>query len=210
MRRDKLLLRVDCRSRVTAVGNGKIGQARTSESSTAERFSKRARDVTEPHSEPMAERYAGFDTLDLANIAYLDPNYLPEAKELAKREFERRGALLNGTALLEKARQEMARRACLNEQATYASLERAESLKLAVYRGSLIGCLWTFALIAPLATPWKFGSTGWVPLAIAGIWLLAVVDAVRKYETTGRRRLVFVAYIPAVLFAVSWLIRMIV
>jgi hypothetical protein len=166
--------------------------------------------VTEFNSQSIAERYAQFDTLELANIAYLDPNYLPQAKELAERELERRGALLNKASLLEQARQEMRYREGMTEQATYASLERGERLKFAVWRGGSIACLWMFALIAPVAIPRTFGATDWVLLVPLGIWIFAIVDAVRKYETTGRRSLVFVAYVPAVLCAFGWLFGLIV
>ena len=67
-----------------------------------------------------------------------------------------------------------------------------------------------FALIAPVAIPRAFDSTDWVLLVPLGIWLFAIADAVRKYETTGRRSLVFVAYVPAALFAISWLLGKIV
>lgn len=53
--------------------------------------------MTAFNSNEAAERFAQFDPVERANIAYLDPNYLPEAKELAERELGRRGALLNKT-----------------------------------------------------------------------------------------------------------------
>ena len=169
--------------------------------------SNQAHDVAAFNSQAAAERYAQFDTVELANIAYLDPNYLPEAKKLAERELARRGALRNKASLLEQARQEMAYRASAMEQANYATLERGLRFKLAVWRGGMIACLWVFAFIAPLGLPWKFRSTDWVLLLPIGVWLFSVVDAARKYETSGRRSLVLLAYIPAALFFVSWLIR---
>lgn len=155
-----------------------------------------------------AAAYAEEDTDELVNVAFLDPNFLPEAKELALRELNKRGALKNKAAAIDRARREMAYRAQAVEQAAYYSVEKAQRFDQKFREAGFIGALWVLAFFGPLIITRHGFRPDWMTLVILAFWLFFVIDAIRKYRKSGRRSsIVYVVVVPAALFAVGWVIQ---
>lgn len=152
--------------------------------------------------------YAGLDTSDLANIAYIDENYLPDAKELAVRELKNRGALTDKAALIEEARRELAFRREAAEQVGDGRHHQMARLREKTMAFMMVPGLWGFALIAPTAVAEDVTSMGWTGALLAGFWLFHVIRAVRSYTTDGRRLLVYIVVVPAILSVVGWIFRL--
>ena len=155
-----------------------------------------------------AVAYAELDTVELVNIAYLDPGFLPEAKDLAVRELNKRGVLGEKEELIKTVRREMDFRAQAATQQQYENLGEMERFKQKTREVMLISGLWVFALIAPWQLPWKVTSVNWIVLLLFGFWLFYVVAAFRKYKNTGRRILFYIVVAPMALFGASMLFKM--
>jgi hypothetical protein len=151
-----------------------------------------------------AERYAELDESDLLNIAYLDSNYLPQAKELAVRELKKRGIVAD-KELLGQARREMDFRKDAVAQRTDENHGKAEAFKQNVREVGLLTGLWGFSLFAPMTMKSNPPSIDWLALLLVGAWLMFVVDAMRKYRSTAGKRLVYLVAVPAVLCAIGLL-----
>lgn len=154
-----------------------------------------------------AERYAEMDEAELVNIAYLDSNYLPQAKELAVRELKKRGVTAD-KVVLGQARREMQFRKDAVTQKGYESIDRMHAFNQKTREVMLLIGLWGFALFAPMTMEWNAASINWMALILMGAWAVSVVDAVRKYRSTGRKRLVYLVAVPAVLGSVGLLVRL--
>lgn len=101
----------------------------------------------------------------------------------------------------------MAYRANATELANYESVERIERVSYRIEVAGAVAVLWIMALVGPWAPPWKPASIDWMFLLPAGLWLFCVVNAVRKYQSTGRRILVYIVVVPAALCLLSWLVK---
>jgi hypothetical protein len=143
------------------------------------------------------------------NIAYLDPGYLPEAKEIAVRELDRRGVLGDMARLVDRARSEMEHRKHTTELATHENIDKLRRWEWKIGGAVLIVALWSFALIAPtMLETWKFSSIDWKVLALFGLWAFFTIKAINNYRSGQRGQLYLIVLIPALLFLLSLIYRM--
>jgi hypothetical protein len=156
-----------------------------------------------------AQTYAGMDTEELVRIAYLEPDYVAEAKALALRELDKRGVPANRKELIRQVRDEIRDNAGAAQRMTAANLEQARRLELRLVAGMLIFVLWLAALFAPIVIKEARNSTDGAVFLLLGGWAIAVVYAIRKARRGKRRQLYLVVVIPALLFVAGVVIRMV-
>jgi hypothetical protein len=156
-----------------------------------------------------AQTYAGMDTEELVRIAYLEADYVPEAKALALRELDKRGVPANPKELIRQVRDEVRDRAGAAERMTAANIEQAHGLEFRLVVGLLILALWFAALFAPIVIKQARNSTDGAVFLLLGGWAIAVVYAVRKARRGKRRPLYLVVVIPAVLLVTGIIFRMV-
>jgi hypothetical protein len=75
-----------------------------------------------------AQTYSNLEVEELVRIAYLDPNYLEEAKMLAWKELDRRGIPKERSSLIEQMRLHFDHVRESTEAADYESVARIERL----------------------------------------------------------------------------------
>jgi hypothetical protein len=156
-----------------------------------------------------AKTYAGMDTEELVRIAYLEPDYVPEAKSLALRELDKRGIPGNRKNLIRQVRDEIRGRERASERLSAESFGQLQTLKFRIAAGSLICGLWFVALFAPaMVKEWSNTADG-AGLLLLGVWAIAVVDAVGKARRGARRQLYLVVVVPAILLLVGVTIRLV-
>lgn len=154
-----------------------------------------------------AQTYAEMETEELVRIAYLEPNYVPEAKALAMRELDKRGVSEDREGLIRQVRDENKERAEALELHRYEKAARWEDLELRLLGGMLIGSLWLGALLAPsIYEDWSRSGSAAGFVLLAG-WAIAVVYAVRKLLRGLRRPFYLVVVIPGGLFVVGVALR---
>lgn len=164
--------------------------------------------MTEFDPSAAAAAYAEKDTNELVNIAFLDPAFLPEAKDLALRELNKRGALQNKAAAINRARREMAYRAQAVEQTAYYGIEKAQLFNQKFREATFIGAIWALAFVGPSMIAHHGFRPNWLMLVILVPWLFLVANAIRNYRKFGRRSsIVYVVVVPVALFAVGSLIQ---
>jgi hypothetical protein len=95
-----------------------------------------------------AQTYAGMDTEELVRIAYLEPDYVAEAKALALRELDKRGVPADPKKLIRQVRDEIRDNAGAAHRLTAANIEQARKLEFRFVVGLLIFVLWLAALRA--------------------------------------------------------------
>jgi hypothetical protein len=147
------------------------------------------------------------ETEELVRIAYLEPDYVPEAKALAVRELDKRGVPENRDRLIRQVRDENRERARAAKRQSARNVEQARALEFRFGAGMLIGLLWFAALLAPSMLKDMSSSENGTGLFLLGIWAIAVVDAVRKWRRGLRRQLYLVVLIPGVLLVLGIAIR---
>ena len=155
-----------------------------------------------------AKDYAAMETEELVRIAYLEPDYVPEAKASAVRELDRRGVPYDRKSLIREVRAEIEDRAIAAQRQSSRNMEQAQRVQARFAFGVLILGLWCFALIVPIKqTNWRQSpdAVGWLLLLA---WAVAVVDAVRKARRGMRRQLYFVLVIPVALFLLGTAMRL--
>jgi hypothetical protein len=157
-----------------------------------------------------AQTYADMDTEELVRIAYLEPDYVSEAKALALRELDKRGVPRDRKKLIRQVRDEIRDRARASESSNAKNLEQFQALKFRIAAGSLIGGLWVAALFAPTVLKDLNKSSDGAGVVLLGVWAIAVVDAVRKARRGVRRQLYLVVIVPAILLVVGVAIRLVV
>lgn len=156
-----------------------------------------------------AKTYAGMDTEELIRIAYLEPDYVPEAKALALRELDNRGIPGNRKNLIRQVRDEIRGRDRASERLSAKNFEQLQTLKFRIAAGSLICGLWLVALFAPaMVREWSKTADG-ASFFLLGVWAIAVVDAVRKARRGARHQLYLIVVIPAILLLVGVTIRLV-
>lgn len=154
-----------------------------------------------------AETYADMETEELVRIAYLEPDYLPEAKALAMQELDKRGVPANRESLIRQVRDERIERADALERRREEKSQHADLLQYRIVAGTLIGGLWFVALLAPsLLKEWTT-SRNVAGLILLGGWAIAIVGAVRKWRRGSRRQFYLVVLTPGVLFVLGVAIR---
>jgi hypothetical protein len=156
-----------------------------------------------------AHAYAEMETEELIRIAYLEPDYVPEAKALVLRELDMRGIPENRKNLIRQVRDEIRDRARASERLTAKNLKQGQALKFRLAAGSLICALWFAALFAPWMLKKWSSSTDGAGLFLLGVWAIAVVDAIRKLRRGLRRQFHFVVVVPCALLVVGvtiWLV----
>ncbi len=162
--------------------------------------------VFDPRAAAVA--YAEKDTDELVIIAFLDPNFLPEAKDLALRELNKRGALKNKAAAIDRARRQMAYSAQAVEQAAYYSAEKTQRFNEKFREAAFIGAIWVLAFVGPSIITHHGFRPDWSTLVILAFWLFFVIDAIRNCRKSGRRSsIVYVVVVPVALFALGSVIQ---
>jgi hypothetical protein len=156
-----------------------------------------------------AQTYASMDTEELVRIAYLEPDYVAEAKALALRELDKRGVPANPKKLIRQVRDEIRDNAGAAHRLTAANIEQGRRLELRFVAGMLILVLWLAALFAPIVIKEARNSTDGAVFLLLGGWAIAVVVAVRKAWRGKRRQLYLVVVIPAVLLVAGIIFRMV-
>jgi hypothetical protein len=157
-----------------------------------------------------AQAYAAMETEELVRIAYLEPDYVPEAKALASRELDKRGVPKNRKSLIRQVRGEIRDRARASERQLDKNFDQVQSIKFRIAAGFLICGLWLVALFAPTTLKeWSSAADG-AGLFLLGVWALAVIDAIRKLRRGLRRQFYLVVVIPAVLLVVGVTVRMVI
>ena len=116
------------------------------------------------------------ETEELVRIAYLEPDYVPEAKALAVRELDKRGVPENRDRLIRQVRDENRERARAAKRQSARNVEQARALEFRFGAGMLIGLLWFAALLAPSMLKDMSSSENGTGLFLLGIWAIAVVD----------------------------------
>jgi hypothetical protein len=156
-----------------------------------------------------AQAYADLETDELVRIAYLEPNYLPEAKAIAMRELSGRGVPENPSQLIEHVRLDCENRRHAEEMLTYHNMARMDRVKGQLHSVALIGATWIAALILPTTlTDWQTFSNDWKALALASVWVFFAIDAIRRKSRGAPRRFYLIVVIPLALFAVGLAFRM--
>lgn len=156
-----------------------------------------------------AKAYAGMDTEELVRIAYLEPDYVPEAKALALRELDNRGIPGNRKNLIRQVRDEIRGRDRASERRSAKNFEQLQTLKFRIAAGSLICGLWFIALFAPaMIEEWSKTADG-AGFFLLGVWAIAAIDAVRKARRGTRRQLYLVVVVPVILLLVGITIRLV-
>jgi hypothetical protein len=150
-----------------------------------------------------AQTYAAMETEELVRIAYLEPDYVPEAKALAVRELDKRGVAENRESLIRQVRDENMERAHAVEMHSARKFQQAHALELRLIAGMLIGFLWFAALLAPSIQKDLSRSGNGLWFVVLSVWAIAIVDGVRKWRRGLRRQLYLVAIIPGALFVVG-------
>lgn len=148
-----------------------------------------------------AESYLTLDTEELVRIAYLEPDYLPEAKAIALRELDRRRIPRNNAELIDRVRADIAFRRDSAEMLMYDNFAKADRLERRIGAVILTGALWVFALIAPAyLRDVESLSIDWKVVTLSLIWLLAAIFATRKRSRGEPLLFYVVVVVPAALF----------
>jgi hypothetical protein len=156
-----------------------------------------------------AKTYEELPAEDLALIAFVDPDYLPEAKQLAITELNRRGLAGNMQDLVARAHREVEFRKQLHVDADAISHEKQDRLREMLATAVLIGIVWMFALVAPFVFSWQDLSFDWMAALLVIIWIAVVIDAIRKARRGDRLRLQLFLIWPGILLLISLACRMI-
>jgi hypothetical protein len=156
-----------------------------------------------------AQTYAAMETEELVRIAYLEPDYVPEAKALALRELDKRGVPEDRKNLIRQVRGELRDRARALERQSAKNFHQGQVLQFRIAAGSLIGALWVAALFMPsMLKEWNVSVDG-AGFFFLGVWVIAVIDAIRKLRRGLRRQFYLIVVIPAVLLVVGVTVRLI-
>lgn len=139
------------------------------------------RDAEKDYREKSAE--------DLAHIAWVDPGFLPEAKQLAAAELDRRGLAGNRDDLIERAKRELLERQELRQDADLAVHQRSAQWSDRLGIAAMVVLVWMFALIAPFQDFRTGSSPDWVTVLLVIAWIGFAVDAVRRALHGERLRL---------------------
>jgi hypothetical protein len=158
-----------------------------------------------------ASRYAEMETDELVNIAFLDPNYLAEAKLLAKSELSRRGTTRIDDQFLNGVRSRIEEAKESRKQAEYDSLASMQRHTQKAREIFLIGALWVVAPLIPtfLSNDGHF-EFDWMVAAMAAMWAIVSFFAVRNARSGRPRLLYLVVVIPASLLLLSIIFRVLI
>jgi len=148
--------------------------------------------------------YRDLSPEELVVIASTDSGYLPEARNLAIAELERRGLGASRDELTARGRREIEYRQQRRDEAEMVAHERRNKARETLGDVFLIMMLWTFAAVAPFGDFGSGHSPGWMEVALAGVWVFFVIDAIRKAMRGDRLRLYLVVIGPICLFLISF------
>ena len=159
------------------------------------------------HFDPNAAKpgFAQWDTNDLIRIAFLEPTYIDEAKELAKQELARRGLHEVDSQHIERVRIELEGREAALKQADLESSYNANRILDNLREGILVVALWGAALFAPdyLA---DLKVSDWRIWFFGAIWVVVAYRSIQDARQGKRWRLYAVVVVPLALLIVSELL----
>jgi hypothetical protein len=144
------------------------------------------------------------DIEEVVRIAYLEPDYLPEAKAIALRELDRRGIPRDRDDLINRVRANIDFTRQATEMMTYDNIAKAHRIEQRIAEVILIGALWIIALIGPITLrSWESLSIDWLRMTLFATWVGVAVYAVWKRRKGKHRLFNLVVIVPAALLLVG-------
>lgn len=152
--------------------------------------------------------YAALPVEQLVVIAYLDDDYLPEARELARTELDKRGLPADRQELIARVRHEQEQRKVDAESADRATPRRAEQVHERIALVVLVLLVWGAALVVPINWDGDRYEIGSMDMVLCAAWIFSVMMAIRKFRRGKSLMLYAVLVVPAFLFMIGVLWRL--
>jgi len=157
------------------------------------------------------KRCAELPLTELVRIAYLDDDYLPEAREIALRELDKREVPQGRDELISQVRRQLEKLENARDEARSVAdrvtRERMDRFQARIVVALLVLALWCVAFFAPLNYDRERYEFGGVDVALLAGWVFLVLVAIWKYRQGKPLWIYAVLVVPAGLFVLGLALR---